>query len=405
MNISYFISKRLRKGNNQAFSQIIHGIAVASISLGLAVMIISFLILKGFQQTITDKVVSFGGHLQVSRNTLGQMYNENPISNQLDFVQNTQDYPQITHVQQYAFKPGLLKSKSEVLGVMLKGVGSDYDSLRFSSNMVAGKFLNLQDTNATMDIVVSQNIADQLIIEVGDDVLMYFVQNPPKYRRFTVKGIYATGMEDFDNRIIMGDLDMVRQLNNWADSLAGGLEIFVDNFDKLPEYQEELYQLTDYRYFVDMVTSRNVQIFDWLALLDRNVIIFFVIILVIASLNMTSILLILIMERTPMIGSLMAMGASNGQLRQIFMASGMNMVLKGMLIGNIIALGLAAIQYYFKVFPLDMQNYYMAYVPIYWDWTIIIGLNALVFVLVMLVLLLPATIISRIQPIKAIKFD
>jgi lipoprotein-releasing system permease protein len=368
-------------------------------------MIISFLILKGFQSTITEKVVSFGGDLQVTRQSLGQVYTENPITNQLDFVQNPEDYPQFSHVQQYAFKPGLLKSKAEVLGVMLKGVSTDYDSARFKANLLKGKFIPLSDTAATTHVVVSQTIADQLIVDIGDDVIMYFVQNPPKFRRLTVSGIYATGMEDFDERIIIGDLNMVRQLNGWADTLAGGIEVFVQDFKQLNTLQEQLYVDTDYKYFVDKVTDRNVQIFDWLSLLDKNVVIILTIILIIVSMNMISILLILIMERTPMIGSFMAMGATNRQIRRIFLSSGMRMVAKGMLFGNGIALTLAALQYYYKLIPLDRANYYMEYVPILWDWQIIIGLNILIFVIVLLVLLVPATIISRIQPIKAIKFD
>ena len=405
MNLSYFISTRISKANKSSFSAVIHKIAVASIGLGLAVMIVSFLILKGFQQTITDKVVSFGGHLQVTRYTFGNMYAENPISNKLDFFQNPEKYPYIDHVQQFAYKPGLLKTQDEVLGVLLKGVGKRFDRERFASNMLEGTFPSMEDTAVSTQVVISEKIADQLRLKVGEDVIMYFVQNPPRFRRLNVAGIYSTGMEDYDQALILGDIDLVRQLNNWSDTLTGGLEVYIKDFDKMTEAQEQLYELTNYSYYVDKVTDRNIQIFEWLNLLNRNVVIFLALILFVACFNMVSILLILIMERTPMIGTLMAMGATHGQLRRIFITNGMLLVLKGIMWGNIIALGFGFLQQQFKIIPLDQENYYMDTVPILWDWSIILGLNALIFALVMLILLIPATIISRIQPIKAIKFD
>lgn len=405
MNLSYFISSRINTANQSSFSAIIHKIAIASIALGLAVMIVSFLILKGFQQNITDKVVSFGGHLQITRYTFGNMYAENPISNKMDFYTHPEKYPLLSHVQQFAYKPGLLKTQDEVLGVMLKGVGQEYDRQRFSANMLEGEFPQHQDTAVSSQVVVSQKIADQLRLKVGDDVIMYFVQNPPRFRRLSVSGIYSTGMEDFDESLILGDIKLVRQLNNWSDTLAGGMEIYLKDFDKMDQAQEQLYELTNYSYYVEKITDRSIQIFEWLNLLNRNVVIFLALILFVASFNMVSILLILIMERTPMIGTLMALGATNGQLRRIFITNGMLMVLKGIVLGNIIALGFGFLQQQFKLIPLDKENYYMDTVPILWDWPMIIGLNILIFVLVMLILLIPSTIISRIQPIKAIKFD
>ena len=405
MNLPLFISSRINKANKRSFSAVIHKIAVASIALGLAVMIVSFLILRGFQQTISDKVVSFGGHLQVTRYTFGNMYAENPISNKLDFYQNPEKYPLIEHVQQFAYKPGLLKTKDEVLGVMLKGLGKRFDRERFIPNMIEGTFPSMEDTAVSSDVVISQNIADKLRLNVGDDVIMYFVQNPPRFRKLSVAGIYSTGMEDFDQSLILGDIDLVRQLNNWNDTLTGGLEVYIKDFDKINEAQEQLYGLTNYSYYVDKITDRNIQIFEWLNLLNRNVVIFLGLILFVACFNMVSILLILIMERTPMIGILMALGATNGQLRRIFITNGMLLVLKGILLGNVIALGFGFLQQQFKIIPLDKENYYMDTVPILWDWLIILGLNLLIFVLVMLILLIPATIISRIQPIKAIKFN
>lgn len=404
LNISYFISSRISRSQTSSFSSVIHKIAVASIGLGLAVMIISFLILRGFQENIRNRVVSFGGHLQVTRYTVGTMFGENPVAASQPFAQNPENYPFIEHVQQFAYKPGLLKTPEEVQGVVLKGIGPDFEEDYFKDNMVAGEIPAYTDTGVSTRVVISQKIADKLRLSQGDEVIMYFVQNPPRFRRLQVEGIYSTGMEDFDDALILGDIGLIRQLNLWADSLVGGYEVFVKDFDKINEGQELLYEASNYDYYVEKITDRNVQIFEWLGLLDRNVLIFLIIILFVAFFNIISILLILIMERTPMIGTLMALGARNAQLRSLFLYNGMQMVLKGMLWGNAVGLGLGAIQYYFKLIPLDKQNYYMDFVPIQWNWPLIGLLNVVVVVISLLIMLIPTMIISRIRPIKAIKF-
>lgn len=368
-------------------------------------MLISFLILRGFQENIRNRVASFGGHLQVTRYTVGNVYGENPLPASQDFAQHPEEYDFIEHVQAVAYKPGLLKTTDEVQGVILKGIGPDFALRYFEDNMISGHVPAYTDTGASTQVVISQRIADKLRLSLNDEVIIYFVQNPPRFRRLQVEGIYATGMEDFDDALILGDINLIRQLNNWPDTLVGGFEVFVEDFGELEEAQEALYDATNYNFYVEKVTDRNVQIFEWLGLLDRNVVIFLTIILFVAFFNIISILLILIMERTPMIGTLLALGSSPGQLRNIFLYNGMQMVLKGMLWGNIIGLGLGAIQYYFRLIPLDKQNYYMDYVPIQWNWPLIILLNIILFIIGLLVMLIPTVIISRIQPIKAIKFS
>ena len=374
-------------------------------ALGLAVMLVSFLILRGFQENIRNRVVSFGGHLQLTKYTVGNAFGENPIPADLEFAQNPEEYDFISHVQKIGYKQGLLKTPEEVQGVILKGVGEDFAVENFERNMIEGQIPAFTDTAVSTKIVISQTIANKLKLNLNDEVIMYFVDNPPRFRRLQVEGIYSTGMEDFDGVLILGDLSLVQQLNNWGDSLVGGYEVFVKDFDQLDQAQEQLYDATNYGYFVEKVTDRNIQIFEWLGLLDRNVVIFLVIILFVAFFNIISILLILIMERTPMIGTLMALGASNAQLRRIFLLNGMQMVIKGLLWGNLIGLGFGALQYYFKLIPLDKQNYYMDYVPIQWNWTLIFILNLVLVIIALLIMLIPTIVVSRIHPIKAIKFD
>ena len=383
----------------------IHKIAIASIGMGLGIMIISFLILKGFQLKIQEKIISFGGHLQVTKFTLSRSYEEDPISKNLALYNDYSDYEYINHIQEFANKAGLLKANEEVMGVVLKGVSNSFDLSKFSQNIVDGKFPDLTQGKTVNEIMVSQNIADKLNLEIGDDARLYFIQNPPRVRKLTLCGIYETGMEDFDEKIILGDIRLVQSINNWPDSLVGGFEIFLNDFNKADYYQDELEDIVGYENYIEKISDKFAEIFDWLSLLNRNVVIFLSLTLFVACFNMVSILLILIMERTQMIGVFKALGAANKLIRRIFVYNGMRLIAKGILLGNIIGIGFGMLQDKFHFLTLDPKSYYMEFVPIEWNWGIIILLNILTFIMVSLVLTIPTMIISTISPIKSIRFD
>lgn len=406
MNLSYFISKRINSSKSSSFSSTIHKIAVAGIAIGLAILIVSYLILGGFQRTIKEKIFSFTGHLHVTKFTLGNSFEEEPVSINNALFLNQDEYDFIDHVQEFSHKPGLLKTEEEVLGVLLKGVSHNFNLDQFGQHITQGSFPVFSDTAAySTEVLISEKIANTLRLEVGSNILMYFVQNPPRFRRIDVSGIYSTGLEDFDERIIIGDIRMIQRLNNWADTLVGGFEVFVKDPDNLEEAEEKLNDIVDYNLSIQSVEDRYLQIFDWLSLLNRNVIIFLALILFVACFNMVAILLILIMERTQMIGVLKALGSTNEQIRDLFVFNGMLLVVKGLAWGNLIGIGFGVIQSVFKIIPLDPENYYMEFVPIEWNWGMIILVNILTFGLVTLSLLIPTMIISRIKPIKAIKFS
>ncbi len=405
MNLSYFISKRIHKTDENSFSSTIHKIAIASIAIGLAVMIISFLILGGFQQTIKEKIYGFASHLQVTKYTLGNSMEEVPISKKSDFYSNRESYEFIDHIQEYSHKAGLLKTEDEVLGVLLKGVGRSFDLDRFQENIISGTFINFKDSTSSTDVLLSQRIANRLKLKTGDDVVIYFVQNPPRFRKLKIVGIYETGMEDFDDKVIIGDIALIQRLNDWEEDQVGGFEVYVKDDGNIDFAAKSLLEDLDYDLFIEKVSDRYIQIFEWLTLLNRNVVIFLALILFVACFNMVSILLILIMERTHMIGVLKALGATNGQVQDIFRYNGMLLIVKGMFLGNLIGLGLGALQYYFQIIPLDQENYYMSFVPIAWDWPILLFLNFITFVVVTLILVIPTMVISRIKPINAITFD
>jgi lipoprotein-releasing system permease protein len=405
LNLSYFISKRISSRDGDSFSGTIHTIAVASIGIGLAIMVITILILKGFQLKIQEKIYSFDGHLQVTKFTLSRSYEEDPISRDLPLFQHYSDLDYIDHVQEYANKAGLLKANEEVMGVVLKGVSESFRQSPFSQNIVRGRLPEFNQSSSSTELMISKSIADKLMLDIGDEPLLYFMQNPPRVRKMTITGIYESGMSDFDEQLVLGDLRLVQRINNWSDSLVGGYEIFLKNPRKMDIYHDELEDLVGYELYVQKINDKFAEIFDWLSLLNKNVAIFLSLTLFVACFNMISILLILIMERTHMIGVLKSFGSPGKLIRRIFVYNGMRLILKGMLLGNLIGVLFGLVQGKYQVLPLDAKNYYMDFVPISWDWFLLITLNIFTFAVVSLTLSIPTMIINRITPIKSIRFD
>lgn len=405
MNLPDFIAKRTINSRTGQFSGSIHKIAVFSIAIGLAIMLVALLIMGGFQKTIKEKVYSFAGHLQVTKYTMSNSFEETPISKNTEFYNNYQQHDFIRHVQAYAYKAGLLKTDEAVEGVLIKGIGQDYDTSLFASNIIKGGFPERTGDDYSTEVIISQKIADLLQLEIGEKVLMYFVQNPPRYRQLEIVGIYQTGMEDFDERLIIGDIRMLQRLNDWKEDQVSGYEVFLKNPEEEEQAAEKLFELVETDQYVTRVSEKYSQYFEWLELLNQNVKLFLGLILFVASFNMIAVIFILIMERTSMIGLLKAIGAKNSLIRNVFFYSGLRLTMKGLFWGNFVALGFCALQDYFKLIPLDQENYYMSYVPVDWNFPVIIGLNLLVLVIVALTLLLPTLVTSRMRPIKAIRFD
>lgn len=368
-------------------------------------MIIAFLILSGFQETIVDKIYGFGSHLQVTKYTLGSSFEDEPINQYTEFYKRYDEIGFVEHVQSFAHKAALIKTREEVEGVVIKGVSSNFDQENFSNYLKRGRFINFSDSGYSKEIVVSEFMANRLRLELGEEVFAYFIQNPPRIRKLEVVGIYESGLEDFDQKLLFSDIGLIQRLNNWGDTLVGGYEVFLKKPLNVDYAHEELYRYIDYDLYIQKISNIYIQIFDWLGLLERNVYIFLGLILFVACFNMISILLILIMERTQMIGVLKALGATNQQVRKVFLYNGMLIVSKGMAIGNGIGLGICALQYFFEIIPLDQQTYYMEYVPIQWNVVAIVLINIFSFILVTAALLIPTLLIARVNPIKAIRFD
>jgi lipoprotein-releasing system permease protein len=406
LNLSYFIAKRISREEPGTFSSIINKVAIVTIAVGLSAAILSFLIMMGFQETIKSKIYSFSSHLNITKFTMNNSIEEQPFFYNIDLFKNPGQFPLVDHVQEYSQKPGLLKTEEEVMGVIFKGVGKSFDLNRFKENMVEGEFIHFPDSGYAREIVVSREIANKIQTKIGDDIVIHFFQNPPRFRKLKVTGIYETNLADyFDSQVILGDIRMVQRLNDWADSVAGGIQVYIKDPQRAEEALIDIGESMDYDLYIEKTSDTYIQVFEWLGLINRQVLILLGIILTVVCVNMISVVLILVMERTQMVGMLKALGATNRTIRSIFVYNGVNLILKGLLYGNLLGLGLCYLQDRFKFVKLNAHDYYMSYVPISWNWEVVLLLNLAVFAIVTLVLLLPTAIVARINPIKAIRFD
>ena len=414
MNLPYFIAQRLIKGRREgtSFSRPVNIIAVIGIALGLAVMIIAVSVLTGFKQQIRDKIVGFGSNIQILNFDSNYSLETIPISDTQSFIPKIKLIPGIKHIQVFATKAGIIKTAEVIQGVVLKGVGSDFDWRFFKTNLIEGSVFTVTDTGRTNEVIISKKISDMLRLKTGDSFAMYFVQDPPRSRKFTISGIYETSLEEFDKMYVYCDIGHIKRLNGWTDDQVSGFEIFIDDFDKLDEMHMAVRDAIGYRLLEDetkfKVTNirlRYPQIFDWLNFQDMNVVIIITLMLLVAGFNMISGLLILILEKTNMIGIFKALGSENATIRKVFLYQAAYLIAKGLFWGNIIGIGLAYIQLSTGLITLDPTSYYIKTVPVNLELSHILLLNAGTMAAIILMLLVPSQLISRITPVKAIKYD
>jgi len=414
MSTGTFIARRLIKDRKQdtSFSRPINVIAIIGIALGLAVMILAVSILTGFKQQIRDKVAGFGAHIQVVNFDANLSYETVPVSSAQPFTGKIRNHPGIKNIQVFATKAGIIKTDENIQGVVLKGIGSDYDWSFFRTNVVEGEVVTVTDTARTDEVLISKKVADMLGLKLGDSFSMFFVQDPPRMRKFTIKGIYETSLEEFDKTYLFCDIDHIRRLNGWKEGQVSGFEIFINDFDELEYMTDVVRDAIGYKMAeeeeqlkVTNIRMRYPQIFDWLGFQDTNVIIILLLMILVAGFNMISGLLILILEKTNMIGVLKALGAENKVIRSVFLYQAAWLTSKGLLWGNIIGIGLALLQLKTGLISLDPASYYLSSVPINLDPLHIILLNAGTMAAIILMLLIPSQLIARITPVKAIRYD
>jgi len=414
LKLEHFIAQRLVSGKEQKsnLSRPFITIATIAVALSLAVMIISVSVVTGFKKEIGEKTIGFGSHLQIVNLDRNLSFETNPISKNQEFLPELKSMKGIKHIQVFAVKPGIIKTNTDIQGIVLKGVGFDFDWSFFEKNLVDGTLLQLNDSTTSNGAVISKTISLLLKLKVGDTFDMFFVQNPPRVRRFTVSGIFDSKMAEFDKMFVFADLRHIQKLNSWQPDEVTGFEIFIDNFDDITDLKYEVEDKVIFtfledgsRLMVQSIIDKYPQIFDWLGLQDLNVIVLLILMLAVAGINMISGLLIIILERTNMIGVLKALGAESGLIRKIFIIQSGYIVGRGLLWGNIIGLLLAFLQLKYGIIKLDEANYYLSTVPINLKLLNIVLLNIATFVVTLLMLIVPSMVVSRISPDKTIKFE
>jgi lipoprotein-releasing system permease protein len=413
LKTEFYIARRLFWGGSQKKSTgLMVSISVFGIALSLAVMMIAVAVTNGFKNEISNKAIGFAADIQITNlDSQYSLYNMSPITAEQPFLNELRQNPEIRHIQQYCIKPGILKSAGEIQGIVLKGIGKDFEWDFFRDNLVEGDVFQISDSVASDKIVLSRHIANLLQLKLGDPVVIYFVQEPVRMRRFTVSGIYETGLMEFDKLFAIVDMSHIQRLNNWKPTQISGYEIFVHHFDRLEATTDDVFNIAGFQLSEDG-SSLNIQhirelysqLFDWLSLQDTTVFIVLLLMALVAGFNMISGLLIVILERTSTIGILKALGAGNKFIRKIFLHESLFFIGKGLLWGNIIALTLCWLQWQFGIVALDQESYFLNKVPIYIGLADVIIINIGTTLAILLMLLVPSSIISRISPDTSIKY-
>ncbi|RZL50879.1 MAG: ABC transporter permease [Pedobacter sp.] len=403
MNIEYFIAKRIAIKSERTFSKLIVRIAIAGVMLSLAVMILSVAIIKGFKTEIQDKVRGFIGDIQIYRYDLNGSFEKSPFVPNDTTIAYLKNNKTIASFYPFATKPAIISANGEVEGINFKGIDSTYDWRFIQKHLLHGKIIDFKDTSFN-PILISDFTAKRLKLKVGDGFLMHFVQNPPKRRKFKIIGIYAVGIENIDKTFVLGNIDVIRSVNNWQPNQMGGIEVRTKNFATLAQDADDVYANLELKLRSRSVKESTPEIFTWLSLLDVNTKVLLVLMMIVGVINMVTALLIMILERTTMIGLLKAMGIGNSSVMQIFLYNAIYLVGIGLVLGNILGLGLAYLQHTSHVFKLDQTNYYLAYVPMQVHALDVFMLNIATIVICALVLIIPSMLVSRISPLKAIRF-
>ena len=411
MNLEYFIAKRLitAKDYKSSISAPIINIAISAIAIGMIMMIVSVATGIGLQNKIREKIAAFNGHIIISN------YDNNqseitflPIDKNQDFYPKFNAVPEVSHIQAIASKSGIIRTETAFEGIIFKGVGSDYQWGNIKEYLVSGRLPNLSE-NVTQEVVISQYLANRLELKVGDSFNTFFIKEDqnklPNVRRFKIAGVFNSGFQQFDATYIIGDIRHIQRINKWSPNQIGAFEVFVKDFNTIKETGEQVYEKTSSTLDTKTIIEKYSYIFEWLQLFDFNIIVILAVMILVATINMVVALLVLILERTQMIGILKALGAHNWSVRKIFLYNAFYLIIRGLLWGNGIGISLLLLQQQFGIIKLNPENYYVNQAPVYLNLGYILALNFLTVSICALVLLIPSYIVTKISPVKAIRFD
>jgi lipoprotein-releasing system permease protein len=411
LNLEYFIAKRLitAKDYKSSISAPIIKIAISAIAIGIIMMLVSVATGIGLQQKIREKVSAFNGQVIISNYDNNQSeVTISPISIKQDFYPKFTSVPEVSHIQAIASKAGIIRTEAAFEGIIFKGVGADYDWNNIKEYLVDGRLPDFSKT-INEEVLLSRFLADRLNLKVGDQFNTFFIKEDqnklPNVRRFKIAGIFNSGFQDFDATYIIGDIRHIQRINKWTPDQVGAFEVFLKDFKNIKTTGEEIYQQTSSTLDAKTIIEKYSYIFDWLELFDFNIVIILGIMIIVATINMVVALLVLILERTQMIGILKALGANNWVIRKIFLYNALYLILRGLFWGNLIGISLLLVQQHFGVVQLNPENYYVNQAPVYLNWGYVLLLNLLTITVCFLVLLIPSYIITKISPVKAIRFD
>ncbi|MFD2908164.1 ABC transporter permease [Flavobacterium ardleyense] len=410
MNLEYFIAKRLitAKSYKSSISSPIIKIAITAIAIGIVMMIMAVATGVGLQDKIREKVSAFNGHIVISNfdDNQSQVTTE-PIALEQDFYPKFNNIEGINHIQAVASKAGIIRTEEAFEGVIYKGVGTDYDFTNLEEYLVEGKIPNLKSELNT-EVLISQYLAKRLELKVGDKFLTFFMKEKgkmPNKRNFLITGIYNSGFQEFDAIYVIGDIRHVQLINKWKPNQVGSFEVFLDDFSKIKEIGAKVYKEVPSTYDSITIEEKYYSIFEWLKLFDFNILVILIVMIVVSTINMVVALLVLILERTQMIGILKAMGANNWNIRKIFLFNAFHLIARGLFWGNLIAISLLVIQQTLGVIQLNPESYYVSQAPVSINLFHILILNLGTIFVCVLVLMIPSYIITKISPVKAIRFD
>ena len=414
MNLPLFIAQRIYRDNDpgRQLSRPAVLIAMTGIAIGLAGMIVAVSVIVGFKKEVRDKIAGFGAHIQITNLRAGSLYESQPVSMTEVEIDSLRGQTEICHVQRYSLKAGMVKTDEAFQGMLLKGVGPEYDVGFFRRHLLEGEMPQFSDTASSNQVIISRSLADKLKLKLGDRIDTYFFQDNIRARRLTVAGIYRTNMTEFDNLYLMTDLYTVNRLNRWEADRFSGLELTVNDYGRLEDFTWELASRLEGKtdrygqeFCVRNIEQLNPAIFAWLDILDVNIWVILVLMIGVAGFTMISGLLIIIIERTSMIGVLKSLGADNRTIRHLFLWFSVFLIGRGMLWGNIIGLSFYAVQRCFGLFKLDPTTYYMDTVPVSFNWWIFLLLNAGTLIASVLMLVGPSYFITRIRPADSMRYE
>ena len=417
MNTELFIAKKLffDKSNKQFLSQRILKIALFGIALGLAVMIVSVAVVTGFKREVRNKVIGFGSHIQIVNFDSNNSYETQAISKNQPFLNDLESIQGITNVQSFATKPGMIKTEEYIQGIVFKGVSENYNWSFFEKNLLEGKLPSITSEERKSEIIVSQQVARLLQLKTGDKAILYFIndkENLPRILQLQICGIYRTSLEEFDNLFVLGDIKQIQRLNNWNENEISGFEITIDNFKNIDFIEQEVRNtVVNYReenssiLRTNNITREYPQIFDWLSILDMNVWVIIILMVLVAGFNMISGLLVLILERSTMIGVLKAMGSPNWSIRKVFLYLSAFLTTRGLIWGNIIGVSMVLIQLWFKIIKLNPEIYFVDFVSVNFSILHILLLNLGSITITTVMMIIPSYLVSKISPDKSIRFD